>query len=117
MSLSAAEQYLLELINRARLDPLAEAERFGVDLNDGLAAGSIGDAPLQVLAQNETLSESSEFHSEWMLVTDTFAHTGEDGSSAGARMRDAGYTFTGTWHWAENLAWAGTGRVGKLVEI
>lgn len=108
MSLSAAEQYLLELINRARLDPLAEAERYGVDLNDGLSAGQIGTEPLQVLAQNTILSEASERHSTWMLETNTFAHTGDGGSSAGSRMHDAGYVFAGTWEWAENLAWEGT---------
>ncbi len=31
MSLTQAEQYLIELINRARLNPLAEAERYGLD--------------------------------------------------------------------------------------
>lgn len=108
MQLSAAEQYLLELINRGRLDPLAEAERYGVDINEGLVAGTIGDGPLQVLAHNEILSESSEAHSIWMLANNVFSHTGESGSSAGGRMSDAGYTFTGTWEWAENLAWTGT---------
>ena len=108
MHLSAAEQYLLELINRGRLDPLAEADRYNVDLNQGLAAGTIGENPLQVLAHNEVLSESSEAHSVWMLENNVFSHTGERGSSAGGRMSDAGYTFTGTWEWAENLAWTGT---------
>lgn len=108
MTISAAEQYLLELINRARLDPLAEAERYGVGLNEGLAAGKIGTDPLQVLAQNTSLSSSSEGHSAWMLANNTFAHSGVAGSSAGARMSDAGYHFTGTWGWAENLAWTGT---------
>ena len=41
MALTAAEQYLLELINRARLDPQAEADRYGVGLNSGLAGGRI----------------------------------------------------------------------------
>lgn len=108
MAVSATEQYLLELINRARLDPLAEAERYGLSLNDGLPAGSIGDEPLQVLAQNDTLSACSEMHSAWMLENNVFAHTGENGSSAGNRMADAGYSFTGEWSWAENLAWTGT---------
>ena len=108
MPLSAAEQYLLELINRARLDPLGEAARYGVDLNEGLDAGRIGDAPLQVLAPNGSLSEAAESHSLWMLETNTFAHSGDEGSSAGVRMRDAGYVFAGAWEWAENLAWAGT---------
>jgi serralysin len=108
MPISASEQYLLELINRARLDPLAEAERYGVGLNDGLADGQIGDAPLQVLAHNSSLSEAADSHSTWMLETNTFAHEGEEGSSAGARIADSGFKFSGTWTWAENLAWTGT---------
>ncbi len=108
MPLTAAEQYLIELINRGRLDPLAEAERYGIDLNEGLSPDQIGTGPLQVLAHNETLSQASENHSVWMLDENTFDHTGENGSSAGGRMADAGYVFAGTWAWAENLAWAGT---------
>ena len=41
MPATALEQMLLELINRARLDPAAEAARFGIDLNEGLAPGTI----------------------------------------------------------------------------
>ena len=32
------EQLMLELVNRARLDPEGEAERYGIDLNENLAA-------------------------------------------------------------------------------
>ena len=35
--LNPYEQYLLELINRARADPGAEAARLGISLNQGLA--------------------------------------------------------------------------------
>ena len=108
MPLSTAEQYLLELINRARLNPLAEAERYGVDLNDGLVAGQIGTAPLQVLAHNEALADASEGHSQWMLDANVFSHTGADQTTAGDRMSDAGYAFTESWTWRENLAWSGT---------
>ena len=108
MSLTAAEQYLLELINRARLDPQAEADRYGVGLNAGLEAGTISTAPVQVLAQNDLLSTAAAEHSAWMLQADTFSHTGRGGSSAGERMADANYEFTGAWSWRENLAWAGT---------
>ena len=43
MTLSAAEQYLLELINRARLNPAAEAARYGIDLNAGLRLKALDD--------------------------------------------------------------------------
>lgn len=33
---SVYEQLLLELINRARLDPLADVKRLGIGLNTGL---------------------------------------------------------------------------------
>lgn len=108
MTLSAAEQYLLELINRARLDPEAEADRFDLDLNDGLGAGTISGEALQVLAPSSELSAAAAAHSEWMLSADTFSHTGQNGSSAGDRMANSGYEFVGEWTWRENLAWAGT---------
>lgn len=108
MSLSANEQYLLELINRARLDPLAEAERYGVDLNEGLDAGTISSDAKQILAPNDMLAQAADSHSSWMIQADTFSHTGSGDSSPGTRMESAGYDFTGSWTWRENLAWAGT---------
>ncbi len=51
------------------------------------------------------LNESSEDHSRWMLATNTFDHTGVGGSSAGDRMESAGFKFSGSWTWAENIAW------------
>ena len=102
------EQYLLELINRARLNPEGEANLFGIGLNDGLAAGTISDSAKQPLAFNSLLIDSSRIHSQWMLDTDTFSHTGEDGSSPGDRMEDAGYQFTGSWTWGENVGYTGT---------
>ena len=38
---TAYEQYFLELVNRARANPGGEAARLGIDLNQGLAAGTI----------------------------------------------------------------------------
>jgi len=105
---TAQEQLMLELVNRARMDPLAEAARFGIDLNQGLAAGTITSAAKQVLAMNDLLVASSRNHSSWMLAADVFSHTGSGGSDAGQRMAAAGYTFTGSWTWGENIAWSGT---------
>lgn len=108
MSLSAAEQLLIEMINRARLDPEAEAARFGVDLNDGLQPGTLDGTPRQVLAPNDLLHAAAEGHSDWMLATDTFSHTGVDGSSPGERMAAAGYTFAGRYASGENITWRGS---------
>ena len=108
MALTAAEQLLLELINRARLDPAAEAKRYGVDLNSGLSAGTIDTSSKQVLAPNAQLERAATDHSKWMLNADTFSHTGAGGSSPGDRMAAAGYDFSGSWTWRENLAWSGS---------
>jgi serralysin len=51
------------------------------------------------------LNDAAEDHSDWMLRTENFSHTGIDGSSPGDRMRDAGFVFSGSWSWAENIAW------------
>ncbi|UOA29056.1 DUF4214 domain-containing protein [Pseudosulfitobacter sp. DSM 107133] len=108
MTLSAAEQLLIEMINRARLDPEAEAARFGIDLNDGLDPGTLDGTPRQVLAPNDLLNAAAEAHSDWMLATDTFSHTGVDGSSPGERIAAAGYTFAGRYASGENITWRGS---------
>lgn len=108
MALTAAEQYLLELINRARLDPAAEAKRYGVSLNSGLSSGTIDTDAKQVLAHNTQLETAAMRHSKWMLDRDVFSHSGSGGSDPGDRMADAGYKFSGSWTWRENLAWTGT---------
>jgi len=108
MAMSAAEQYLLELINRARLDPLAEALRFDLSLNTNLPSGTITTEAKGVLAPNALLEDGAHNHSLWMLNTDTFSHTGVSGSDPGDRMAAAGYNFSGSWTWRENLAWVGS---------
>lgn len=115
MPISAAEQLLIEYINRARLDPLGEAERFGISLNEGLSAGTISADPKQPVAPNAELERAAVNHSRWMLSTDTFSHTGVGGSSPGDRMEAANYAFTGRWGWAENISYrASTGSVSEI---
>ncbi|MGR3463467.1 CAP domain-containing protein [Limimaricola sp.] len=60
---------------------------------------------LSPLSLERNLNTSSEDHSSWMLQSDTFSHTGANGSSATDRMRDADFTFSGSWASGENLAW------------
>ncbi|EEE36364.1 allergen V5/Tpx-1 family protein [Rhodobacteraceae bacterium KLH11] len=63
---------------------------------------SRGLDPLQLETR---LNESSEDHSEWMLDTDRFSHTGQGGSSATQRMQAAGFDLSGSWRTGENIAW------------
>jgi Ca2+-binding RTX toxin-like protein len=108
MTITAAEQLLVELVNRARLDPAGEALRHGIDLNQGLAAGTLNGAARQVLAPNAALSAAADAHSRWMLEADVFSHTGAGGSTPTQRMVAAGYTLGGSWATGENLNWSGT---------
>ncbi|HZG67040.1 MAG TPA: CAP domain-containing protein, partial [Herpetosiphonaceae bacterium] len=63
------------------------------------------EAGSQPLAFNGDLNEAAEDHSQWMLATDIFSHTGQGGSTAGQRMAAAGYSFTGSWTRGENIGW------------
>ena len=104
MPLSNTEQYRIELLNRARLDPLAEAERYGIDLNKGMSPGTISSDAKQPLAPNDILAKAAENHSTWMLEADVFSHTGANGSSPTDRMRDAGYDMSRGFTTGENIS-------------
>ena len=108
-NLSPNEQLVLELINRARMDPNAEADRLGLsDLNEGVPVGStISGSGKQVLAANDQLGSAAARHSQWMLDTDTFSHY--EGSPTDTyydptkRIEKAGYTGWSTN--GENIAY------------
>ncbi len=115
---TAQEQYMLELINRARANPSAEAARLNLALNDGLAAGTISSTAKQPLAFNELLIDAARGHSSFLLSSNTFDHVGSGGSSAQSRILQAGYTFANGGSNGENLAWAGsTGPIDETVLI
>ena len=112
-NMTPQEQLMLELINRARMDPNAEAARYGIALNEGLAAGTISGASKQVLAGSDTLAAAADNHAKWMLVNNDMVHnetggTGFTGTTPEDRMRAAGYQFDGPAWWnGENIAVAG----------
>jgi antitoxin (DNA-binding transcriptional repressor) of toxin-antitoxin stability system len=104
---TAYDTYLLEIINRGRADPAAEAARYSWDLNEGLAPGTITTAAKQPLAFSDSLIYTAQNHSQWMLDNDLFQHTGEGGSSPNDRMVDAGYSLSGGGATGENIGWKG----------
>lgn len=106
--MTAFEQLALELVNRARLDPLAEAQRFGIDLNAGLAPATLNGTAKQVLAPNQLILDAARAHSAWMNATDIFSHTGAGNSSFDQRMASAGYAPPNSFGGAENIAFNGT---------
>lgn len=103
---SAHEVLALELINRARFDPVAEAQLYGIGLNDGGVNISATRKP--PLAHNEFLVKASRGHSQWMINNNVFSHTGENGSTPTQRISAAGYVLSGSWTTGENIAWQGT---------
>jgi Ca2+-binding RTX toxin-like protein len=104
--LNARETLFLELVNRTRLDPVAEASR------QGLTVSAVSADARQVLAVNTLLTDSARAHSAWMNSTDTFSHSGAGGSTETQRMQAAGYVLTGSWTTAENIAWSGSSSQG-----
>lgn len=102
---SAQEVLLLELINRARFDPEAEAARYGIGLNDG--GTNISPARKAPLAHNNLLIKAARAHSQWMLDADVFSHTGASNTTPTARIQAAGYNLSGSWATGENIAWQG----------
>ena len=114
VTMTGQEQLLLELINRARANPTAEAARYAIDLNAGLAAGTITTTAKQALAPNQFLVNAAGAHSQDMLNRDYFSHTNLDGQSPSDRARAAGYP-TGV---GENIAWGGsTGSINQNAHV
>ncbi|WP_170762125.1 CAP domain-containing protein [Ruegeria lacuscaerulensis] len=60
---------------------------------------------LNPLKLEKRLNDSAEDHSDWMLQSNNFSHTGSGGSSATQRMKAAGFDFSGNWRSGENIAW------------
>ena len=100
------EQYMLEQINQARMNPQAAAVSvtsnltpdvsatvayYGVDLN--ATEQAIASAPAKPpLAWNPDLAAAAQAHSQDMATNQFQSHTGSDGSTPDQRMQQAGYT-------------------------
>ena len=103
-TMTDSEQYMLELINRARANPTAEVLRFGIGLNDGLATGTISNAAKQPLAPQQQLITVAGLHSQDMLDRDYFSHTTlGTGTTFSQRVTNQGYNWTLV---AENIGYA-----------
>ena len=103
---TAEEQFMLEIINRARANPSAEGLRlkattdpdilgaysfFQVDTAK-MVAEFAGYPPRPPLAFNANLIAAARGHSQDMVVNDYQGHTGSNGSSLANRIDAAGYT-------------------------
>jgi hypothetical protein len=118
------EQLLLELANRARLDPETEYKRPGInmtDINQFLPAGKPGFPisldPRQPLAGNDTLAAVSEKHAAAIMaklvttngVMNFDSHKGAGDGTPAERIKNGGYAqnalANGQNIWPENVGW------------
>lgn len=90
MSRQAAEQRLLDLVNRARAAPRS--------------CGKLAFRAAQPVRWNDALAEAARRHAEDMARYNYFSHSGRDGSDPAQRIERAGYRYRAT---GENIA-AGT---------
>jgi hypothetical protein len=104
-TLASTEQLILEMINRARMDPAAEAARIGIDLNAFIAPGTISATSKQVLAGSNALANIAESHDGFVQSSGTLLngnpHDGAGDGTADSRIVNAGYV---NWR-GENIAW------------
>jgi len=112
---TAQEVLVVELINRARFDPTAEAERYGISLNEGISGTQITPNQKQPLALNILLTDAARAHSQWMLDNDIFSHNGAGGNEPSDRVAAAGYSLAPPSSVGENIAWAGT--TGPMIDL
>jgi len=96
---TADEQYVLEVINRARANPTAEGARLepqglpNGDITEGLVAPDnvVGVRP--PLAMNKILLGTARAHNQDMYATSLFQHDSSTGQTPGDRLTAAGYTW------------------------
>ncbi len=113
---SAEEVYLVELVNRARANPIAEQERYAdfvasnqqlfetpvFDLTQNLPNNTSADRirPMEPLALSATLTEAARFQNFDMEARRFFAHENPEGDDAQARADAFGYNGSA----GENIA-------------
>jgi hypothetical protein len=100
---TAAEQAHLERINRARLDPQAEANRLlDGNINEGPPSSTITTTPKQPLTFNSILYQTAKAHSQDMIANGYFSHYSNGGTTSPfQRMTAAGYSYN---YAGENIA-------------
>jgi hypothetical protein len=109
VDLSDLDQLTLELVNRARANPLAEASRQGIGLNDGLPSTTfISSAPKQPLSPDTRLTLAAKRHSQDMIDRDYFAHDAKDPPPNGKTPFDRADNVGFGPFVAENIAFTST---------
>ncbi len=108
---TADEQYVLEIINRARANPTAEGVRLGIDINEGLSTNAVVRPPL---AMSSILLGTARAHSQDMYTRKYFEHTDPDGKSPFDRIDGAGYDGIAE---GENIAASSSASAASLEDL
>lgn len=99
---SAAEQAHLEAINRARADPVSEAQRLGLSsVLEGVTDSSITTNSLPPVTLNENLTQAALNHSQFMVQSECFAHVCSGEDQVGNRITASNYIWQ---TFGENIA-------------
>jgi uncharacterized protein YkwD len=109
------EQLVLEMINRARSDPVAEGRRLGIDIKEGLTAEQqtlVGPRP--PLAMSKILLGTARSHSRDMHDRNFFSHTNPDGQTFADRITNAGYHWMMGGTIGENIAASSSATAAQL---
>ena len=108
---TAAEQLVLEYVNRARSNPIAEGQRLGIDIHEGLSNPNL-IGPRPPLAMNKILLSIAEAHTRDMYNRNYFSHNDPNGTTPFDRMTHAGYNYLMA---GENMA-AGVDQTAAALE-
>lgn len=131
---TAEEQLFLELVNEARLNPMASAARYissysplkSLDptIQNAFTSFSVNGAALQTafqalqsvgpLAWNGNLADSAQAHSAAMIAADTQSHQVPGEADFGTRIKAAGYNYLAA---GENVFAYGTNVLQSLASF
>lgn len=107
---SGEEQEIVELMNRARKDPVAEAAR--LNAKHGTTLDFSGFAPQPALIPNEFLSQAAKAHTTDMATRGFYGHVNPDGVNANGRILDTPYKLDPTF-FGDNRTINITENIGK----
>ncbi len=84
---------MVEVINRARANPTAEAAKHGITLNEGVPASKeISTSPKGPLAFNAKITQASENHLAWMnSASGAFSHVSKGSATGGNQLERLQY--------------------------
>jgi uncharacterized protein YkwD len=85
------EQELIELMQRARRDPTAEAQR--INARRGTTLDFSGFPKRQPVSPNEFLAQAAKFHAEDMATRGFYGHASPEGKNANGRILDTAYSL------------------------